>query len=122
MLQSYLDASRRICYAMALPIDTSADVIGQIVEPTNATWVGFDFGTTMAKNLLVVAWAHEGEAVASIRLANGYTAPSEYLGTASVRPIANDTFVNSTHFSYTYLCSGCVTESSSLTNSIGAFG
>jgi len=120
--QSYLDTNIGISYGIALPVDTNNDVIGQIVGPANASWAGFDFGTTMANNLLVVAWPYEGKVIASTRFATGYTAPPEYSGSASTQTIANGTFVNSTHFSYTYLCSGCATNSSSLTNNIGAFG
>ena len=38
--QSYLDSNIGISYGVALPVDTSNDVIGQIVGPANAAWAG----------------------------------------------------------------------------------
>ncbi|KAK5948817.1 hypothetical protein OHC33_010241 [Knufia fluminis] len=120
--QSFLDTSKDVFFGIALPTDTSDDVIGQIVGPADASWASFDFGSSMINNLLVVAWPYEGQVIASTRLTTGYTAPPEYIGSAAIKPISNGTFVNSTHFSYTYLCTGCAIESSSLRDNVGVFG
>lgn len=40
---------------------------------------------------------------------SGYTSPGVYTASGlSVSPIANGTFVNSTHLAYTFLCTGCM--------------
>lgn len=46
--------------------------------------------------------------VASFREATGYATPGVYSGSATASPIEKGTFVNSTHLSYTFLCSNCI--------------
>ena len=61
---------------------------------------------------MVIAWADGDKVLGSIRTVAGYTAPTAVDNAAlSLAPIANGTFVNSTHFSYTFLCKGCVGSS-----------
>lgn len=59
---------------------------------------------------MVVAWPSSDEVVSSLRETSGYTSPTVFSNTSvTLSPIANGTFVNSTHISYTFLCSGCIT-------------
>lgn len=46
--------------------------------------------------------------MSSFREATAYATPGAYSGSASASPIAKGTFINSTHFSYTFLCSDCI--------------
>ncbi|PNS18516.1 hypothetical protein CAC42_5055 [Sphaceloma murrayae] len=98
-------------FGIALPQTFSGDFIGQLVAPTgNSTgWVGMSLGSGMLNNLLVAAWPNEQEILSTFRLATDYAAPGPYPGANFTQtPIATGTFVNGTHYSYTFLCSGCL--------------
>jgi cellobiose dehydrogenase (acceptor) len=58
-------------FGIALPESPTTDFIAQIVAPVNSTggWGGFSMGSSMAGNLLVVAWPNGDEVVSSFRLA-----------------------------------------------------
>jgi cellobiose dehydrogenase (acceptor) len=62
----------------------------------------------MTGNLLVVAIPHGDEVLASFREATGYTNPTVQTGDFTMKPIPDGTFVNDTAFSYTFLCSNCI--------------
>ncbi|KAF2123535.1 carbohydrate-binding module family 1 protein [Dothidotthia symphoricarpi CBS 119687] len=96
----------------ALPENPTTDFIAQIQAPiTNgAGWAGFSMGQSMAGNLLVVAWPNEGEIVSSFREATGYTNPAVTTGDFKMTPIPEGTYVNDTAFSYTFLCSNCISD------------
>ncbi|KAI1073539.1 hypothetical protein F5B20DRAFT_566693 [Whalleya microplaca] len=98
-------------FGMALPQSPSKDFIGQIVGPlTNgAGWASFDTGVSMANYLLIVAWPNGDGVMMSPRTATSYATPSVYTGDVTLSPIEKGTFVNSTHFSATFLCGGCIT-------------
>lgn len=64
----------------------------------------------MTGNLLVVAWPNDGEIVSSFREATGYTSPAAKTGDFTMSPIPDGTFVNETAFSYTFLCSNCISD------------
>ncbi|PSK55758.1 hypothetical protein B9Z65_4636 [Elsinoe australis] len=96
---------------LALPESYTGDFIGQLVAPTgNSTgWVGMSLGPAMLNNLLVAAWPNEKELVSTFRQASDYAAPGPYPGANfTAEPISTGTFVNATHYSYTFLCSGCL--------------
>ena len=44
-----------------------------------------------------------------------HTAPQVYSGDAKLTPINSGTFVNSTHISYTFLCSKCIMPANNFT-------
>ncbi|KAH6613834.1 hypothetical protein C7974DRAFT_437223 [Boeremia exigua] len=103
-----LDANGNFSIAIALPETIDTDFIGQLVVPTGG-WGAVSFGGGMLNRLLLVAWANGEEIVSSFRIAGAYANPPTYDATAvSALPIANGTFVNSTHFSFTFLCKGCI--------------
>ncbi|KAL3422294.1 GMC oxidoreductase [Phlyctema vagabunda] len=108
--QSYQDASG-FRLGIAAPEAAGSDFIGQMVFPSNGSgYGGATLTGSMTGTLLVVAWPNGDEVVASVRETSGYTSPGVFsTSTASLLPIANGTFVNSTHTSYTFLCSGCIT-------------
>jgi cellobiose dehydrogenase (acceptor) len=99
-------------FGMALPETIGSDVIIQLVAPATdgAGWAGMSFGTEMANKLLLCAWPNGDEVMTSPRMATGYSNPAVYSGDVSIYPIADGTYVNSTHYSAMFLCSGCVTN------------
>jgi cellobiose dehydrogenase (acceptor) len=97
-------------FGIALPETPGKDFIAQIQSPIKAGWAGFSMGQSMVGNLLAVAWPNDGKVVSSFRLATGYTSPAVVTGDFTMSPIPDGTFVNDTAFSYTFLCSNCITE------------
>ncbi|KAI8931525.1 hypothetical protein NX059_011182 [Plenodomus lindquistii] len=97
---------------IALPETPGTDFIAQIQAPiaNGGGWAGFSMGQSMTGNLLVVAWPNEGEVVSSFRKATGYTNPAVATGDFTMSTIPDGTFVNETAFSYTFLCSNCISD------------
>lgn len=64
--------------------------------------------------------------MSSFRYTSAYSTPDVYSNsTVSALPIANGTFINSTHLSYTFVCQGCVvggTTTFDFTEDTGALG
>lgn len=106
---SYQDSESGARFGVATPETLGKDFIGQIVAPTTQGWAGLDMSAQMANHILIVAWPDGENVRSSVREASGYTTPPVYTGNATTTPIANGTFVNSTHFSYTFVCNGCIT-------------
>ncbi|KAH8672540.1 hypothetical protein BGZ60DRAFT_374213 [Tricladium varicosporioides] len=123
--QQSSDATTGFSFGMALPETVGSDFIGQIVMPTNGTgYAGVSLTSSMVGSILVVAWPNDNSVIASFRETSGYSSPGVYANASmSMSPISNGTFVNSTHMSYTWLCSGCITgDSLSFTASSDAAG
>ncbi|XTI94911.1 iron reductase domain protein [Cenococcum geophilum] len=87
---SNLHGSNLWTFSIALPETPTSDFIGLLL------------GSGMVGKLLVVAWPNGNQLVSSFRKA-GHLA-----GAFSMTPIAKGTYVNSTHYSYTFLCEGCL--------------
>jgi cellobiose dehydrogenase (acceptor) len=77
-----------------------------------AKWGGVTLGPSMTGKLIPVAWPNGDSVVSSLRLARTKTNPPEYSGGAKMVRINEGTYVNSTHWTYTFLCKGCITGSS----------
>ncbi len=106
-----LNAKDDFSIGIAFPEKLDSDFIGQLVVPISETgaWGSISLGGGMLNHLLLVAWANGEEVVSTFRVAGAYANPPVYdATTVSALPIANGTFVNSTHFSYTFLCKGCI--------------
>lgn len=106
-----LNANGNFSIGIALPKTIESDFIGQLVVPISKTgaWGAISLGGGMLNHLLLVAWANGEDVVSTFRTASAYANPPVYdATTVSALPIANGTFVNSTHFSYTFLCKGCI--------------
>ncbi|KAM0297314.1 hypothetical protein ACHAPM_009847 [Fusarium culmorum] len=97
---------------IAVPETLGKDLIAQLVVPVaKEGWGGISFRGGMVGGLLFVAWPNGEDIVTSFRLASSYANPDTYTNTTvKATPIPEGTFVNSTHFSYTFLCEGCVEE------------
>ncbi|KAL1864680.1 hypothetical protein Daus18300_007482 [Diaporthe australafricana] len=109
--QSYSANGGQFSFGIALPETIESDFIGQLVVPITTTggWGAVSLAGSMLNHLLLVAWANGDEVVSTFRTASAYANPAVYDATeVSALPIANGTFVNSTHFSFTFLCEGCI--------------
>ncbi|KAF2226548.1 hypothetical protein BDZ85DRAFT_190067, partial [Elsinoe ampelina] len=108
---TYKEETTGAQFGLVVPQTFTGDFIGQMIAPTgNSTgWVGMSLGPSMLSNLLVTAWPNEQEIVSSFRLATDYAPPAPYpAGNITATPITTGTFVNSTHYAYTFLCTGCL--------------
>jgi len=106
-------SSKDYTFGIAVPESPGADFIGQLVIPTTgAGYGGIALGGQMEDDLLIVAWPNGKDVVASFRYTRVRASPSPYTSSSSLSmtPIASGTFVNGTHMSYTFVCSGCITN------------
>ncbi|TGO68538.1 hypothetical protein BOTNAR_0023g00170 [Botryotinia narcissicola] len=109
--QQYSDTSIGFSFGIAVPQSPTADFIGQLVVPltSGAGWGALSMGAGMTNKLLFVAWPNGKEIQSGFRYATGYSNPDVYTNsTVAALPIANGTFINSTHLSYTFVCQSCV--------------
>lgn len=125
---SYSANGGAFSFGIALPETVETDFIGQLVVPITETggWGAVSLAGSMLNHLLLVAWANGEEVVSTFRTAGAYANPAVYDATeVSAKPIADGTFVNSTHFSFTFLCEGCIvggTASFKATDETPVFG
>ncbi|OLN96707.1 Cellobiose dehydrogenase 1 [Colletotrichum chlorophyti] len=110
--QRYKPDNYGYSFGIAVPETIGTDFIGQMVVPISekGNWGAVSLRGGMLNGLLFVAWADGKETIrTSFRLGTAYANPDVYTATkVSATPIANGTFVNATHFSYTFLCEGCI--------------
>ncbi|KAK7226869.1 hypothetical protein V2G26_014872 [Clonostachys chloroleuca] len=103
--------SKDYSFSIAVPETLGTDFIGRLVVPITSTggWGSVSLRGGMLRSLLFVAWADGEDIKTSFRMAGSYANPDVYTAsTVNALPIANGTFVNSTHLSYTFLCENCV--------------
>lgn len=110
---AYNDPTTNSQYGIAMPQSSpSTDFIGQLIAPiSNGTgWIGLALSPGKSSNLMIAAWPNDQNIVSSFRDATNYVDPYTSSGSSVTQtPIAKGTFVNSTHYSYTFLCQGCLT-------------
>ncbi|KAL1613180.1 hypothetical protein SLS60_001412 [Paraconiothyrium brasiliense] len=109
--QQYTATGGNFSFGIAFPETIEKDFIGQLVVPISKTgaWGAVSLGGGMLNHLLLVTWANGDEVVSTFRTASAYANPPVYdATTVSALPIANGTFVNSTHYSFTFVCEGCI--------------
>ncbi|KAK4126749.1 iron reductase domain protein, partial [Parathielavia appendiculata] len=104
-------------FGMLLPQSPTTDFIAQIISPLTDGdgWGGVSLGSSMVGPLLLVTWANGDKVMSTARIANGHTPDAVVPYTANpiiILPIARGTFVNRTHVSSTFLCSGCINSDS----------
>ncbi|KAL2888308.1 Cellobiose dehydrogenase [Ceratocystis lukuohia] len=107
----HTDPASGFSVGLALPQTIGTDFIGQITVPVSAGYGAISLGGSMTNTILLIAQPSGSDVVASLRTASGYTNP-EVLTTNStfdVMPIKEGISVNSTAFTYTFLCKGCIT-------------
>lgn len=107
--QRWTDSSTSYSFGIALPSSPSTDFIGQISAPITEGYAAVALRTSMAGSLLIVAWPDGDSVVSSLREATGYSNPDVLDdSTVTLKVIEEGTSVNSTAFTYTFLCEGCI--------------
>lgn len=109
--QQYVASSYNYSFGIAVPEAIGSDFIGRMVIPVadNEGWGAVSLKGGMLNSLLFVAWADGEDIVTSFRLTGSYANPDVYSDTeVTALPIANGTFINDTHITYTFLCEGCI--------------
>ncbi|KAF2025876.1 CBD9-like protein [Setomelanomma holmii] len=96
-------------FGLALPQNTTgnADFIATI-GGKGTGFSGISLGGGMLSKLLLLAWPDQQAVVSSFRKTANYGSPAIATGTFTQIPITNGTYVNSTHWTYTFLCSKCI--------------
>lgn len=77
-----------------------------------AKWGGVTLCPSMTGKLIPTAWPNGGSVVSYLRLARLKANPPEYSGSAKMVTIKEGTYINGTHWTYTFLCKGCITGTS----------
>ncbi|CAO2651358.1 Nn.00g039280.m01.CDS01 [Neocucurbitaria sp. VM-36] len=104
--QQYTNAAG-FSFGIALPEKSSTDFIGQISASTTG-WAAVTLTGSMRNSVLVVAWPTDEDVRGSLRTTTGYSTPDLLGGDAILKPIKDGISVNSTGFTYTFLCEGCI--------------
>ncbi|KAH8103281.1 cellobiose dehydrogenase [Cristinia sonorae] len=104
------DPVHQVTYGLTFPPlassgPQSTEFIGEFVAPIANKWVGFAIGGAMLQNPLIVAWPNENEIVASTRIANMYSVPTELDG--PILTTLPSSHVNATHWKFVFRCQGC---------------
>ncbi|KAF1957135.1 CBD9-like protein [Byssothecium circinans] len=98
-------------FGLALPLanttTSSTDFIATI-GGKGTGWSGVSLGGKMLGKLLIVAWPNGQSVLGSFRKTANYGSPAVATGTFTQSPIANGTYTNTTHWTYTFLCRSCV--------------
>ncbi|KAF2193692.1 iron reductase domain protein [Zopfia rhizophila CBS 207.26] len=107
--QAMQDSTSGYFFGIALPETTAGntDFIATI-GGKGTGWAGVSLGGGMVNKLLIAAWPNGQSIVSTFRKTAQYGPPAVATGTFSMSPIANGTYVNGTHFTYTFLCSKCI--------------
>ncbi|KAK2067225.1 hypothetical protein P8C59_000983 [Phyllachora maydis] len=104
---------------IALSTDSGTDLIGQVIAPISASgWASIILGDKMNGPLEVVAWPNGKSVVLGARVSTGYKVSDTkvYSKTkVTLTPIAKGTYINATHMSATFLCTGCLDSAVSFT-------
>ncbi|KAL2063258.1 hypothetical protein VTL71DRAFT_5063 [Oculimacula yallundae] len=95
-------------FGIALPLNTSSgDFIGLVTGKATG-WSGTSLGGAMTNKLLIAAWPSGKTVLGSFRKTARIASPPEVTGSYSLLPIANGTYTNATHWSFTFLCKACI--------------
>ncbi|KAF1845059.1 iron reductase domain protein [Cucurbitaria berberidis CBS 394.84] len=101
--------SSGLFFGLALPANATGntDLIATI-GGKGSGWSGVSLGGGMLNELLILAWPNSQAIVSSFRKTANYASPAVATGTFTKSSIANGTYVNSTHWTYTFLCQKCI--------------
>ncbi|CAI6314361.1 unnamed protein product [Periconia digitata] len=105
---AFTDTATGYFFGIALPPTTGKDFIATI-GGKGTGWSGVSLGGGMLNKLLIVAWPNGQSIVSSFRKTASYGSPPlSTTPTTIFHPIANGTYTNATHWTYTFLCSSCI--------------
>ncbi|KAH7092625.1 cellobiose dehydrogenase [Paraphoma chrysanthemicola] len=102
-------AANGFSFGIALPEQAGADFIGRISASTTG-WAAVTLTGSMRNSLLAVAWPNGESVYSSLRTTTGYTSPGVFNGDAVIKTIPEGTSINSTGFTFTFLCERCIVE------------
>lgn len=114
-----------MAFGVALPETVEGDFIGYLASDSIDGYAAMSMMGSMTSALLVCAWVDGDKIVASLRTATGYSNPAEVSNSSmGIYQIDDGTQVNSTGWSFTFLCKGCVglSNSFSATDAQKVFG
>lgn len=96
-------------FGIAVPVNSTGntDFIATI-GGKGPGWSGVSLGGTMLNKLLILSWPNGQNILSSFRKTANYGSPAVTTGTFTQTSIPNGTYVNSTHWTYTFLCSKCI--------------
>ncbi|KFA71300.1 hypothetical protein S40288_06713 [Stachybotrys chartarum IBT 40288] len=108
--QQWTDSTSGFAFGLALPETAGKDFIGQISAPIVDGYAAVSLGSTMNNRYLVVAWPSDGDVLFSLRMATTYANPPvvDDVG-VTIKTIPDGTLINTTSFTWTFLCEGCIT-------------
>lgn len=107
-----------MAFGVALPETVEGDFIGYLASDSIDGYAAMSMTGEMTSSLLICAWADGDNIVASLRKASGYSNPAEINNSSmGIYEISKGTQVNSTGWSLTFLCKGCVGTDISFTSS-----
>lgn len=96
-------------FGIALPEQAGTDFIGQISASTTG-WAAVTLTGSMRNSLLAVAWPNGDSVYSSLRTTTGYSNPGVFDGDSVIKTIPEGTSVNSTGFTFTFLCERCIVD------------
>lgn len=115
-----------VAFGVALPETSNGDFIGYLASDSIDGYAAWSMTGEMANALLICAWVDGDSIVASLREASGYSNPPEISNSSmGIYEISSGTSINSTGWAFTFLCKGCVTDTSisvSGSDTEGVFG
>ncbi|PVH99549.1 iron reductase domain protein [Periconia macrospinosa] len=104
----FTDTASGYFFGIALPPTPGTEFIATI-GGKGTGWSGVSLGGGMLNKLLIVAWPNGAKIVSSFRKTASYGSPPLFTTpTTQFHPIANGTYTNATHWTYTFLCTGCI--------------
>ncbi|KAH6020961.1 hypothetical protein HBI83_099630 [Parastagonospora nodorum] len=96
-------------FGLTLPLNSTSNTsFIATIGGKGTSYSGVSLGGGMLNKLLLIAWPNGQSIVSSFRKTATYASPTVATGTFSQRAIANGTYVNSTHWTYTFLCERCI--------------
>ncbi|KUJ08885.1 CBD9-like protein [Mollisia scopiformis] len=104
--ETYMDPTG-YAFGIALPTTPSTDFVGLLVGKGKG-WAGVSLGGSMINKLLIAAWPSGTSLISTFRETPRIGNPPEANGSYTMTPIAAGTYTNATHWSYAFLCKGCI--------------
>ncbi|ORX94208.1 hypothetical protein BCR34DRAFT_226654 [Clohesyomyces aquaticus] len=106
---TFTDTKTGYFFGLALPANSTGTDFIATIGGKGTGWSGVSLGGDMKNKLLIVAWPNGQNILSSFRKTAQFGSPAVATGAFTQSTIANGTYVNSTHWTYTFLCSKCIT-------------
>lgn len=116
---AYEDTTSGYTFGVALPTTPTTDFIG-LLTGKGTGWSGVSLGGPMLNKLLIAAWPSGTKIVGTFRETTKYGSPPEVKGAFTQTPIPAGTYTNATHWSYVFVCAGCIATDGTTFNNTAA--